>query len=480
MTKKEKLSFISKVATLVKKYAPQYNICVYSPIIAQAICESGWGESKLSKNYHNYFGLKCGTKWTGKSVNMTTQEEYEVGTLTTIKDNFRVYDNMDEGVKGYFEFIQLSRYSNLKYITDAQLYLETIKEDGYATSSTYVTTNMAIINEWDLTKYDPVNDKECENMGIVEKAISWMEKTANDSSHGYDQIYRWNEKGDYDCSSAVITAWELAGIPVKTKGATYTGNMYNVFLQCGFKNVTHAVDLTTGKGMKRGDVLLNITHHVAMYCGGGLEVEASINEKGTATGGKPGDQTGKEFLIRNYRNYPWNVVLRYPEETTQIKTESDENWKPITTATSTVNNLYVRSEPNGMVLGELNKGNRFEVNGEISGMWTKVKVANIGIGWVATKYVKYDAVVNTNTVITNKQDKTQVLFKGVVTASQLNVRSWAGTKYDTIKSYPLLVKGEEVDVMNFTQKDVNKKDWYYVRIANKYYGFVSATYIKKA
>ena len=44
----------------------------------------------------------------------------------------------------------------------------------------------------------------------------------------------------------------------------------------------------------------------------GKEVEASINEKGlTAHGGKPGDQTGKEFLIRSYRNYPWNCVLRY-------------------------------------------------------------------------------------------------------------------------------------------------------------------------
>ena len=45
-----------------------------------------------------------------------------------------------------------------------------------------------------------------------------------------------------------------------------------------------------------------------------MEVEASINEKGTATGGKPGDQTGKEFLIRSYRNYPWDCVLRYQED----------------------------------------------------------------------------------------------------------------------------------------------------------------------
>lgn len=47
---------------------------------------------------------------------------------------------MEEGVKGYFEFIQLARYQNLRGITDPQKYLETIKADGYATSSTYVET----------------------------------------------------------------------------------------------------------------------------------------------------------------------------------------------------------------------------------------------------------------------------------------------------------------------------------------------------
>lgn len=150
-------------------------------------------------------------------------------------------------------------------------------------------------------------------MTKTEKAIQWMEATAKNPAHGYDQRYRWGQKGDYDCSSAVITAWQTAGVPVKTGGATYTGNMRNVFLKCGFEDVTAKVNVRTGSGLKRGDVLLNTVHHVAMYCGNGKEVEASINEKGKAVGGVPGDQTGKEFLIRNYRNYPWNYVLRYKE-----------------------------------------------------------------------------------------------------------------------------------------------------------------------
>lgn len=102
--------FIEDIAKHVQKYAKAYGILVHSSIIAQAILESGWGESKLASKYHNYFGMKCGTTWKGKSVNMETKEEYTPGTLTTIKDNFRVYDSMEEGVKGYFEFIQKPRY----------------------------------------------------------------------------------------------------------------------------------------------------------------------------------------------------------------------------------------------------------------------------------------------------------------------------------------------------------------------------------
>lgn len=146
-------------------------------------------------------------------------------------------------------------------------------------------------------------------MSKSEKAISQMEAWAADDSHGYDQSNRWGP--DYDCSSAVIYAWELAGVPVKTRGATYTGNMRGVFLRCGFEDVTGSIDLATGTGLQRGDVLLNIQHHTAMYCGSGMEVEASINENGTTTGGQPGDQTGREFLVRPYRNYPWDCVLRY-------------------------------------------------------------------------------------------------------------------------------------------------------------------------
>lgn len=145
---------------------------------------------------------------------------------------------------------------------------------------------------------------------VIDKAVEWALNIASDNTHGYDQGSRWGK--DYDCSSFVITAFEQAGVPVKSKGgATSTGNMRTVFLKYGFKDVTSEIKLQSGDGLKKGDVLLNSNSHTALYVSNGTIVHASANEKGTTKGGRTGDQTGKEICTRTYYNKPWNYVLRY-------------------------------------------------------------------------------------------------------------------------------------------------------------------------
>lgn len=169
MTHKE---FIEVIAKYVIKYANDYGIKVHSPIIAQAILESGWGGNTLASKYNNFFGLKCGGSWKGKSVNMATKEEYSVGTLTDIRANFRVFDSIEDGVKGYFEFINYSRYSNLKGVTNPEEYCRLIKADGYATSSTYVTNLMRVIRDNNLTRFDGTQENvEKENEDMVSGEI---------------------------------------------------------------------------------------------------------------------------------------------------------------------------------------------------------------------------------------------------------------------------------------------------------------------
>ena len=185
----DKETFIQKVAEKVRKYAPLYGICVHSPIIAQAIIESGWGKSGLASKYHNYFGLKCGSSWKGGSVNMATKEEYKPGVVTNIRDNFRTYEDFDAGIRGYFEFINTSRYANLKGVKSPEEYLRRIKADGYATSSKYVDNIMRVIRDNKLTRFDGNGDGDMKKEELTGKVLSGKEII--------DILARRVIKGDY-------------------------------------------------------------------------------------------------------------------------------------------------------------------------------------------------------------------------------------------------------------------------------------------
>ncbi len=109
---------------------------------------------------------------------------------------------------------------------------------------------------------------------------------------------------------------------------------------------------------------------------------------------------------------------------------------------------------------------------------------NLGIG-KKSNYKNSTSSVSTPVIITSEpiKPKTSTINKkpiatGIVTASALNVRTWAGTENPNIKSYPVLYKNNRVDICD-TIKDKNKENWYYIRIKGSIYGFVNAKYIKK-
>ena len=176
---------------------------------------------------------------------------------------------------------------------------------------------------------------------LVNKAVDWMINIANDDTHGYDQKYRWGERGDYDCSSFVITGFTNAGIDLKGNGATYTGDLKKVATYIGF-SVIKPSDWNDTSQFIKGDIILNEIHHVCCYIGNGQIVQASINEIGQATGGKPGDQTGKEIYVGNYYIYHegWDCILRYKYGGTETGTTSNgEVWNDILKTSYNVNQL---------------------------------------------------------------------------------------------------------------------------------------------
>lgn len=144
-------------------------------------------------------------------------------------------------------------------------------------------------------------------MKSIEEAVAFMEAVAADDSHGYDQTYRMGP--NYDCSSLVGTALHKAGYNVNP-GST-TRNLYSQLQKENFQS------LPVSGIRKRGDIFLTPGKHVVMCISGGAIVHASINEKGKITGGKSGDQTGKEICTRSFYvpSYGWRYHLRAPQVT---------------------------------------------------------------------------------------------------------------------------------------------------------------------
>lgn len=180
-----KQEFIDTIAKYVIKYAPQYGICVYSPIIAQACLESGYGTSnKVFCNgewRHNYFGLK----WRDKRCAISndyfeewTSEQRPDGSRYNKVDKFCKFKNIEEGVIGYFQWTNTSKYANLKGEKDPLTYLQKIKAVGYASSINYVENVYNVIKANNLTKYDK-EEEEVKTSGGNSSLVDYKRITHN-------------------------------------------------------------------------------------------------------------------------------------------------------------------------------------------------------------------------------------------------------------------------------------------------------------
>lgn len=158
----KKSEFISTIAPLVQaENKKRGNPLFSSVVIAQAICESGWGQSKIMMKANAIFGIKATSNWKGKVYNANTQECYDGVSYTNITACFRAYDNLQESISDYFDLItKLERYRKATVAETPLECITAIKNGGYATSPTYINTIMSIINSNDLNKYDVVENVE--------------------------------------------------------------------------------------------------------------------------------------------------------------------------------------------------------------------------------------------------------------------------------------------------------------------------------
>lgn len=120
---------------------------------AQAALESGWGESTLTKNANNLFGMKG--SYNGASVNMRTAEYNASGQRYYINANFRKYPNWNASVIDYATNLRKSGYYPVSAFATTN-YVTQIRLIGavYATSPSYATDVIKMIQTYGLDKWD--------------------------------------------------------------------------------------------------------------------------------------------------------------------------------------------------------------------------------------------------------------------------------------------------------------------------------------
>lgn len=128
-----------------------------SVVIAQAILETGLGNSEIMMKAKAIFGIKATSNWQGKVYNAKTKECYDGVSFTTINDCFRAYDSLEDSIKDYFNLIcNSSRYRSALKTDSPEACITAIKNSGYATDPHYIDSVMRIIIENNLQEYDLV------------------------------------------------------------------------------------------------------------------------------------------------------------------------------------------------------------------------------------------------------------------------------------------------------------------------------------
>jgi LysM repeat protein len=146
-TKDAYSAYIVKYSGMAVEQMKQYGIPA-SITLAQGLLESDAGRSSLATKCNNHFGIKCHSDWTGRKMYHDDDERHEC---------FRCYRSADESFRDHSLFlVNGARYKSLfkLSVTDYKGWAKGLKAAGYATSPTYATKLIEIIERYGLDRYD--------------------------------------------------------------------------------------------------------------------------------------------------------------------------------------------------------------------------------------------------------------------------------------------------------------------------------------
>lgn len=157
-TNSQQDEFLAMAGPMAQKAASEYGLYA-SVMLAQAILESGWGQSDLALDANNLFGIKG--DYNGAYVSMPTSEWSADQGWYSIYANFRKYpsyyesfldngDKLRNGITGAHEFYSGTWKENTSSYEDATAWLK----GRYATAPNYASALNNIIKTYNLTQYD--------------------------------------------------------------------------------------------------------------------------------------------------------------------------------------------------------------------------------------------------------------------------------------------------------------------------------------
>ena len=278
-------------------------------------------------------------------------------------------------------------------------------------------------------------------------------EAAQNGNIGYDQNQRdtfWqrlqlagyhpaNIKTDCetDCSAGTIALIKAVGYlkgisDLRTCNATYTGDMMNWFRSAPGKRYFEVLtgrNLTDPSVARRGDINLNVDHHV------NITVDNGANAGGAGTAGRDWLQAGDTGeAVKKMQE----LLINCGYDCGAAGADGDFG------------------ELTEKALKSFQKAHNLTADGEYG---PKTKAALEAAGKPA------------------KALSTTPKWTGKCTA-KAPVRTWAGKECETIKSRPKLKKGETVGVCD-SVNDLRKQTWYYVKIQGNIYGFVNSDFIER-
>lgn len=139
--------YIKKYRKIAVEEMEHYHIPA-SITLAQGLLESGAGRSTLARKSNNHFGIKCGSRWEGRTVRHDDDARNEC---------FRAYKHPRDSYEDHSKFLRTgARYAFLfrLKITDYKGWARGLKKAGYATDPRYADRLIDIIELYDLDKYD--------------------------------------------------------------------------------------------------------------------------------------------------------------------------------------------------------------------------------------------------------------------------------------------------------------------------------------